>query len=177
MKFPPETGHFFAQDEHEFSRLLWHMAGSGSMLEIGSRYGETLWRFAAHMPAGSRIVSVDLGDDPFTPQQRTSLWWYGVCGRLAEQHDVHLIEGNSHDAAIIKRVKALGTFDFGFIDGDHTTSGVREDWLQFSAWCRVLAFHDILLPAVAKVWKEAKKNRRHVEYTQSGKWGIGVLLP
>src|SRR3954466_1807462 len=121
--------HFFCQDSEEFRILLEMMAGSKSILEIGSRYGESLRWFAKQCHPGSKIVSVDLGNCPDHDfGHRTGDWWDDVCNEISQTHEMHQIYGDSHSPEIVEKVRALGPYDFIFIDGDHTLYGVLQDW-------------------------------------------------
>lgn len=163
------------QNEGEFVRLLQLMKFSTSMLEIGSRYGASLMWFAANMMAGSRVVSIDIMQCPDVKEHITGDWLREVCQELSGKHDVHLLEGNSHDSEIVERARSLGPYDFIFIDGDHSAEGVRADWENYGHMGKVVAFHDIALPDVAPLWMEIIKKRRTVDFIQV--YGIGVVLP
>ena len=54
------------QELDEFRRLI-IAEGVRSYLEIGSKFGGSLWWIATSMPRGSRVVSIDLpwGDGSF----------------------------------------------------------------------------------------------------------------
>src|SRR3954464_11739493 len=56
----PGFGSILEQDVREFSALLEHVKGCRSVLEIGSRYGESIKHFAAVIEPRSRVVAVDL---------------------------------------------------------------------------------------------------------------------
>lgn len=174
--FPiPQNAEFFSQDNREFLPLLQLMKGSRSILEIGSRYGASLFNFAANMPDGSRVVSVDLGRCPDVKEHETGIWWRDICAHIAGWHDMHLIQGDSHSEEVIKQITDLGPYDFIFIDGDHSSEGVREDWENFGHLGKYVGFHDIGLPDVFPLWCEIKKARRTVEFFYT--YGIGVVLP
>lgn len=180
MKLPCDAKDFFAQDAAEFEQLLPHVRGARSILEVGTRYGESLRRFAAVATPGARLVSVDLGNDPFTKTHETLPWLRQALTDLARQgFDVHFIEGNSHDRHVFERVRALGPFDFGFIDGDHSTAGAQQDVQLYGPLCEKLAMHDIAWGGVKPVWSELRERfgKLAVEYiTPRSNMGIGVLL-
>lgn len=135
-----------------------------SYLEIGSKFGGSLWAVAQALPPGSTLVSVDLpwGDRSTEPVLTE------VCSRIAEMgHIVHLIIGDSTDRTVIADVKNYAPFDACLIDANHTASYVRSDWDNYGPMCRIVAFHDIgwkPRPApsskrpieVPEVWNEIK---------------------
>ena len=172
----PPNGHFFAQNVDEFSELLNRMNGSKSVLEIGSRYGESLRWFAKNCLKESRIVSVDLGYC-VDSGERSGRWLINVCGEIAEEHDIYMIEGDSHDPKIIERVKSLGPYDFVFIDGDHSKEGVREDWKNYGPMGKIVAFHDICcLQEVGELWAEILQEKKcEFFWNEKGGMGIGVV--
>src|SRR5208282_6697970 len=65
QRLPPEFDSPWAQqDQVEFFWLLSEMAGSASILEIGSCYGNSLRLFALAMRPQGRVTSIDLGTLP-----------------------------------------------------------------------------------------------------------------
>lgn len=178
------------QDEQEIAALceVIRTEGCRSFLEIGSKFGGSLQRVADVMPAGSRVVSVDLPNG-------TRLWkessaaLSGLIYRLKKQgFDAHLIWGNSTDPKVIDQVRALGPFDAIFIDGDHRLPGVTADWKTYGPMGKLVAFHDIAWHRapewqgtridVPAFWDGIKADHRHQEFKfcHTGKNnGIGVL--
>ena len=115
----------FAQDEREFNALLREIRGIGSLLEVGSRFGESLWRFSQAMRPKSRLVSIDLpgcdGSMLFLDSEKPLL-------QRAEQirnegHQVAVIIGDSHAKEVVEKAQEFGPYDFIFIDGDHSKEG------------------------------------------------------
>lgn len=158
-----------------------------SYLEIGSKFGGSLWLIANALPKGSRIVSVDLphGDTSFKesePPLREC-----VAALVSRGYDAHLFLGDSTDPAIIEKVTALAPFDACFIDANHTEPYVRKDWETYGALARIVAFHDIghvkrpepskKMPIeVPVVWAELKTKYRSTEFRLDPRDnGIGVL--
>jgi hypothetical protein len=152
-----------------------------SYLEIGSKYGGSLWRVAKSLPHGSRIVSVDLGVNG------PSL---GHCIKTLRKdgYDAHLITGNSLDLRIIEQVRGLGPYDTTFIDGNHKLMYVRSDWENYGPMSKLVAFHDIgwrrSVPAspnrirVPEFWNSIKGSYRHREILldpEQNAFGIGVI--
>jgi cephalosporin hydroxylase len=139
-----------AQDEAEITAFcdLLKAEGVQSYLEIGSKFGGSLWQAANALPAGSRIVSVDLPSGTKAwPESRKSL---AACiDELKRRgYDAHLIWGSSFDPAVIEQVRALGPFGCALIDADHRLAGVTQDWNNYGPMARIVAFHDL-------AWKRA----------------------
>lgn len=179
------NGHKLLQYPGELEELIAIFAAENvrSYLEIGCKYGGSLWKIGKALPKGSRIVAVDLMlyPDIAGPLKKAADDLTGI--------DVRLIKGNSADPAIIKQVQDLGPFDACLIDGDHELAGVTSDWRNYGSLCRVVAFHDInwyrpeghpqarKYPIhVPQLWNEIKKEFRHVEIKRDKQDnGIGVL--
>ena len=158
-----------------------------SYLEIGSKFGGSLWQIANALPKGSRVVSVDLphGDTSFKESQQPL---EECVAKLKNKfYDAHLFLGDSTDPVIINKVISLGPFDACLIDANHTEKYVRSDWHFYGPLCRIVAFHDIAhqprpepskkMPIdVPKVWNEIKTGFRHQEIKLDKRDnGIGVL--
>lgn len=170
------------QNKEELAWMLSHIKGKNSLLEVGSNFGGTLKQMAAVLNKGARIVSVDLPIDS-TPECLHPLaslkdvcWKLGLMGAK-----VDLIVGNSHDAEVVDAVRALGPFDFGFIDGDHSYEGVKADWENYGPMCKVVGFHDIGGPVAdcKRFWDELKASGEYrVEECishKNPKFGIGIV--
>lgn len=161
-----------------------------SFLEIGSRFGGSLWRIAHALPPGSRIVSVDSGKGMGgrKPGATESL---EQCIKELRRggYDAHLIFGDSHRADTINRARRLGPYDAAFIDGDHEYRGVIQDWNHYGPMAKIVAFHDVgwVMPTnytnskaveVPQLWGELKEHHRHeefIDYSTGATMGIGVL--
>lgn len=155
-----------------------------SYLEIGSKFGGSLWQVATSLPHGSRIVSVDLpwGKRESEPQLRSCV---ADLQRLG--YETHLFLDDSTNSDVVNAVRSLGPFDACFIDANHTEPFVRKDWANYGPMCRIVAFHDIgwaprPMPSgkmpieVQAVWNEIKGNFRHEEIRECPRDnGIGVL--
>ena len=150
----------------------------GSYLEVGCKFGGSLWRVATSLPRGSRIVAVDLphGDTSF----KETLPHLEACVRdlKTRGYDAHLFVGDSTSPDIVEQVRALAPFDCCLIDANHTEPYVRKDWANYGPLARIVAFHDIswrrgthtehqiskYFPIqVPKVWDEIKQDYRHHE--------------
>ena len=177
------------QDFTEFTRFLELIRAEKvkSYLEIGSKNGGSLWRVAQVLPAGSRVVSVDLpqADGSFKNTEPN----LRQCVEELKQrgYDAHLFLTDSTDPSTVKAVSSLGPFDLCFIDGYHTEEFIRADWKNYGPMAKIVAFHDISWRAdgrtskkadidAPKVWDEVKQGRRHHEFKcQPRDYGIGVL--
>lgn len=186
-----------AQDEREISEFCALLTNEGvrSYLEVGSKFGGSLWRAANALPIGSRIVAVDLpGGTKTWAESKLSL--KGCIAALnAKGYDAQVIWGNSTDPSVIERVRALGPFDATLIDADHRwdpanpePNGVQADWLNYGPMARIVAFHDLSWKRapdwvgtrinVPEFWASIKDGYRHREivHCPTGKNnGIGVL--
>lgn len=161
--------------------------GVRSYLEIGCKNGGSLWRIGRKLPAGSRIVAVDLpqADKSF---KNTKPNLIECVEELRKQkYDVHLFLGDSTDQAIVSEVRQLSPFDLCLIDANHTEPYVWQDWQNYGQMSRIVAFHDISAMAhppdskkmpieVPAVWNQLKQNFAHKEIKyETGHNGIGVL--
>lgn len=181
--------HAALQNHDEFDRFIEVLTRENvkSYLEIGSKFGGSLWKVANALPKGSRIAAVDLpqGDKSF---KETQGHLEACVAKLLEiGYDASLFLGDSTDAGIVAKVKQLAPFDACFIDGNHTEAYVRADWNTYGAMCRIVAFHDIGWEArpepskkmpieVPKVWNEIKQDHRYEEFRCDPRDnGIGVL--
>jgi predicted O-methyltransferase YrrM len=166
----------------ELEYLLALASKAKSVLEIGSRYGETLYLMAQKMETG-RLVSVDLpGIQPWGyPDSEQHL--KANIEKIREMgHEAELFIGDSADPDILSAVASLGPFDLVFIDGDHRYEGVKTDWLNYGHLGKVVVFHDIVKhPAGAKnatevwrLWEEIEGNKSQFIAPES-LMGLGVV--
>lgn len=179
----------YLQDLGELEKFISLLREEGvrSFLEIGSKFGGSLWRIATSLPTGSRVVSVDLpqGDGSF---KATRPHLEACVAELKNTfgYDVHAFYGDSTSDHIVASVRDLGPYDACFIDANHTEPYVRKDWANYGPMCRMVAFHDVgwierVAPGkkpieVPKVWNEIKRDFRHTEIRMCPRDnGIGVL--
>jgi predicted O-methyltransferase YrrM len=192
---------YVLQNKTEINALidLFRKENVRSYLEIGSKFGGSLWLIANALPLGSRIVSVDLphGDTSFKENEEPLRQCVNEIKRRG--YDCHLIIGDSTNASVIEKVSILGPYDAVFIDANHTTPYVTKDWQNYSGMGKIIAFHDIAFLReagmdagkkpiqVPQFWNEIKTKYRHVEIKHEpirgnvGRRkcdnGIGVLWP
>ncbi len=172
--------------EHKAFVELLIQEGVTSYLEIGCKFGGSVFKVGSALPTGSRIVAVDLpGGTKVWPESKRSL--EGVMQILKSQgQDTHIIWGDSTDQRIINEVRSLGPFDAVLIDANHTLPFVTKDWANYGAMARMVAFHDISWwrPTdwtgsqidVPGLWVQLRRDYRHVEFREEpADNGIGVL--
>lgn len=171
------------QDQRELDEFVALIKAEGirSYLEIGSKFGGSLWAVANAMPRGSRVCSVDIEAGPDLREC--------VAALKLRVYQVKLIKGNSTDPAVINAVRAEAPFDLCLIDANHTEPFVRLDWANYGTMARIVAFHDIAWDLqdrppkpwkieVPKVWNEIKNGYRfrEIKLCHTGRDnGIGVL--
>lgn len=175
------------QELEDFIKIL-QKENVKSYLEIGCKFGGSLWYIGNGLPKGARIVAVDLphGDLSFKENQGH----LEECTRAlkGKGYDAHLIIGDSTKKEIVDKVYALGPFDAVFIDANHTLPYINKDWSNYGKIGKLIAFHDIgffrpngLPPhkkpiEVPQFWKGIKDNYTHIEIRRDAcDNGIGVL--
>jgi cephalosporin hydroxylase len=136
-------------------------------LEIGSKFGGSLWAVANVMPVGSRIVSVDLPNAKWgrSDSEEALINCVNELERLG--YDSYLIFGDSAKKSVVEAVRDLGPFDLVFIDADHVEQAVWSDFQNYGMMTQYCCFHDVgqtsEVPAgrrpieVRKVWNDLKK--------------------
>lgn len=189
------------QDEEELHWLTREITARNatSFLEIGSRFGQTLWAIGRSLPTGSLIVSVD---KPADQQGREAMELCADSLRKMGQK-VHVIEADSRDSNAVGAVRALlasherDAFDAIFIDADHKIESVVLDWINYGKIGKLIAFHDvgfrynrddlnykphktpeqkrIDVPDLWRVLKDRYPHHTSECVVRPGKWGIGVL--
>lgn len=143
-----------------------------SYLEIGSKYGVSLWRVANVLKIGSRVVSVDMpSNDTSGPKLVECVEALKTLG-----YEAHLIVGDSLSPETAERANAFGPFDLCYIDAGHSTLCVSNDWERYGRHAKMTAFHDIRAAdtAVPAFWNDLKRGRRFKEFG-SARYGIGVV--
>jgi predicted O-methyltransferase YrrM len=117
---------------------------------------------------------------------------------MSATQTLHLIRRDSHCGYAAQELASIlmgNPLDFLFIDGDHSYSGVRQDWQMYSPFVTagsLIAFHDIVpdhalrfgiqtehdAGGVHEFWREIKLSFPHHEFvedpSQNG-YGIGVI--
>ncbi len=162
----------------------------GTILEIGTARGGTLYLWTQAAADNATIVSIDLPGGKFGgayPSARIPFYHSFSKGN----QKLHLIRNDSHSTKTLEMVKKYFSgqkIDFAFIDGDHTYEGVRSDFSLYVPLVRkggIIALHDILprtdLPdiQVSRFWNEIKHQYNFVEIIgpegSGRKIGIGLI--
>jgi len=110
--------------------------------------------------------------------------------RVSKPKGSIFIKGNSHDPTTLKKIKEIlgdNVLDVLFIDGDHSYSGVKEDFALYNNLVHpggIIGLHDIVDSEyhrrkdcfVSDFWNEIKTKYKNKEIVDDGNWaGIGVL--
>jgi hypothetical protein len=176
------------QNENEFRLFLALLRAEKvhSYLEIGSRYGGSLWRLAPILPDGARMIAVDFPDSMGGRSDSKE----SLCACVAELracgYDAGAIFGDSTDPVIVEMVRMHGPYDAVFIDANHSLEFVTADWNNYRAMARIVAFHDIGWKRkdewcgkrieVPILWDQIKQDYPYVEIKFERKNnGIGVI--
>jgi predicted O-methyltransferase YrrM len=179
-----------AQDEQEISAFceLVKREGVTSYLEVGSKFGGSLWRVANAMPEGSLVVSVDMpgGTKAWKESEQSLIACHEELRRRG--YRTHAIWGDSTKRDTIAAAQEFAPFGMALLDGDHRTAGVTADWLNYGPMAGIVAFHDISWRRadtwvgtridVPEFWNEIKGGYRHEEivHCPTGKNnGLGIL--
>lgn len=145
------------------------------LLEIGTHTGGFLSLLIEVGLPKDLVVSIDL---PWQQHEYT-------VGRFREEYAdmVKFIVGNSHHDSTITEVESIldrESFDFIFLDGDHSKDGCRSDFNQYWRFLRPggwMGFHDINNGHGCGhfYWENAIKDREHVEFGYGRTFGIGCV--
>jgi predicted O-methyltransferase YrrM len=159
-----------------------------SYLEVGSKFGGSLRVVANALPAGSRVVAVDMPKGTKAWPQSSEALKAVIAEQKLRGLDARVIWADSQDPATVDQVRALGPFDAILIDADHRLPGVTKDWKNYGPMGRLIAFHDIAWRRapewigtridVPQFWDTIKAGYRHDEFKfcPTGKNnGIGVV--
>jgi predicted O-methyltransferase YrrM len=166
--------------EHERFCALLRKEEVRSYLEIGSKFGGSLYRVSLALPPGSKLVAVDLPVGDSIASLKSCVQFLQAGG-----HEARLVLGDSTDAEVVERVRAHGPYDCVFIDGNHLLPFVMKDWANYGPMGKIVAFHDISWKGprpgkasidVPQFWEAIKIDYRHEEIRLEARDnGIGVL--
>lgn len=138
------------------------------VVEIGTKEGGNFKILSTLLPKDGVAVGID---------QRKDLPW-----KMNDSEcEVHYISRDSHDVKTVELLKGIlngAKIDVLFIDGDHSTKGMLQDFEDYSELVRdggIIAVHDIYyLVEVAAAWDAIPGKKYESEKTQSS-IGIGFI--
>ena len=116
---------------------------SARICEIGSYAGGTLALFSQIAPPDARLLSLDI---QYLNERDWAFREFARPGQV-----ISTLQADSHRDETLAKVRAwLGgaSFDFLFIDGDHSFAGVERDFAMYAPLVRpggLVAFHDIVM--------------------------------
>lgn len=157
------------------------------ILEIGSRFGDSLHAMGMAMEPGGLLTSVDLPLIKPNFPHPTEMLIRAADDLIAQKdHEVHILQADSTKAETIERAETYAPYDLCFIDGDHSLPTVTQDWQNYRGMARIVAFHDItpirLNPKKATIdvpilWKQILAEGHQVSelVRQKAGYGIGVV--
>ncbi len=179
------------QIKNEFIKLLKRIERKHPkyVLEVGTANGGALFCFAKLASDDAVVISIDLPEGKFGGgYEKWRAPFFGAFRRNGQK--IFLLREDSHAPATLERVKEIlggRQLDFLFIDGDHTYSGVKQDFDMYRPLVKkggVVAFHDIVdgfeeyVGGVPRFWRELKVGCDYEEFVQDweqGGYGIGIL--
>jgi cephalosporin hydroxylase len=177
------------QELLEFTKFI-RDADIRSYLEIGCKFGGSLWSVAQAMREKGRIVAVDLPHGHWGRSDSEAPLRECVKHLQRDGFDAYLFIGDSTDKRIVESVRSLAPFDCVFIDANHTEQYVRTDFTNYGRLGKYCCFHDIAwanptppnrLPIeVPIVWAELKETFkdtaafREIKH-DNGHNGIGII--
>jgi cephalosporin hydroxylase len=146
-----------------------------TILEIGVFRGGTFKFWRELIESGGLLIGVDSGERGLIPEvSKTKI------------ENEHIVIGDSTSDTVIRQAKNLlngNTIDILFVDGCHDYDFVKSDFENYAPLVKkdgLVIFHDIVGPAVGKVWGEVKENYDYqgvVEfYGKEKPCGIGAIL-
>jgi cephalosporin hydroxylase len=180
------------QVQSEFEEFLKHLAASrpATVLEIGTWRGGTLLPICRLSDEKATIISLDLPGGAFGGGSGVMHLWTMKQFKKRDQQ-LHFIRGDSHKQEIFEQVQSIlngQKLDLLFIDGDHTYSGVRQDFAMYSPLVHkggTIALHDIVEHSpgseceVSRFWNELKltysHNKEIIENIKQEWAGIGLI--
>ena len=140
------------------------------IVEIGIKEGGNLKILSTHLDESGLAIGID---------PRKEIPWKMDDSKCP----VHHIKGDSHWTHTWKEFqKILGDrqVDVLFIDGDHSTEGMLQDFIDYSPFVRtggIIAVHDIYyLEPVAEAWKQVPGSKRFESERNQSSIGIGFIV-
>jgi predicted O-methyltransferase YrrM len=184
-----------AQKIRELTPLIQELRSHelGSVVEIGTDLGGSLYLWCRLAAADATIVSIDLPGGAFgRSEAAVAARTLGDYAR-DEQH-LHLLQLDSHRKSTLARLAEIlrsRPVDLLMIDGDHSYEGVKTDFELYSPLVAdggLVVLHDILPNEVSpdchvdRLWRELRARYEVTEFVDAwddrglGSWGgIGVI--
>lgn len=143
----------------EFMWLLSKVRGAGSILEVGSGYGQSLKMLGNVASPRAEIASIDRSHRPQLESVRKYLHDKG--------REVFLWPDSDCD-------ELGGTYDVVFLNRDTA----RNDWDRYGALGKLVAIHNINRPGheAQKLWAEIKSQGFRTEEKVESQQGIGLVF-
>lgn len=121
----------------------------GVYVEIGSRFGGSLHAMARFLGRDVTLVAIDLPNGPWGHADAPAVLMQVVADLGRDGYDVHVIDGNSHDASVRHALRAIldsRSIDVLLLDGDRTFDGISADIDDYGSLLRpggLLLMHDV----------------------------------
>jgi cephalosporin hydroxylase len=145
-----------------------------TIIEIGVFKGGTFKFWREIIEKGGTLIGIDSGERGY------------IQGLIdSKKENEHFVIGDSTSNETCGKVCNLTPYlaDMLFIDGNHEYRYVKSDFAMYSELVDrdgLIIFHDIVNPAVLKVWNEIKENYQYqgmIEfYGKDRPCGIGVIV-
>ena len=149
----------------ERAAIARHAAGKRLGLEIGVFEGVTTGVIASALAPEGTLYGID----PFLGGRIGICWGKPIARREAYRYkpkcQIVFVEDFSHEAS----ARVAGSFDFVFIDGDHSWDGIVQDWADWSARVLpggIIALHDTSVPKHNPGVADLGSHRYFVEHIQ-----------
>lgn len=171
-----------------FARLV-HERRPKVLVEIGTHAGGTFFVLSRCAHPEATVISIDLPGAQFSGGY-PKFTKYVLPRMPLPTQKLECLRADSHAQSSVdwlKKTLAGRSVDVMLIDGDHTYSGVKQDFDLYSPFVRpggLVAFHDIVKHPrdldcqVDAFWNEIKTQHKHqelVEDPEQGWAGVGVL--
>ena len=173
------------QVQEELDEVLKRIVGRKLILEIGTARGGTLYQFLKNADDDAEIMTIDLpngkfgGEKGIQDEQVMQSWKKN--GQI-----LHIVRGDSTSIEVVRKITAHlqgRKFDFVFIDGDHTYSVVKSDYLTYREFTNgIMVFHDIAMHknnpevGVKRFWDELEGDKIEIIKDHDQGWaGIGII--